>query len=205
MTRARINREIFELTALINIFRLIDGVSLIGFETGSRHRVLGTVVAESCLRQRFLDDVDGVFENRKVIGWIVGIGLGVKVQTLETVVAATNSNFQAPVTQLIEQRQILGQTQRVPEGDDGRGQADTYLPGTGCNIGCHHQRIRQHFAAPDAEVVLGQPEVVEARVFTERGQLSDLVEHVPVVTFVINVPRVREVANLHWTRVFDLE
>ena len=85
----------------------------------------------------------------------------------------------------------------MPERDDRRREPDADTLGARRKVGGHDQRIGQHLPAPDAEVVLGEPEVVEAGLLAEPRELAYLVEDIAIVAFVSDVPGIAEVAELH--------
>ena len=170
---------------------------LIGLEARIRNRVLGAIVTKTGLRERLLDDVDGVLEDSEVVGGIVGIRPRIEVQALEAVVSSSHAELKAPVTELVQKRDVLGEPQRMPERDDRRREPNPDPLSASRQIGGHEQWIGQHLTTPDAEVVLGEPEVVESGLLAEPCELAYLVQDVPIVALVPDVPGVAEIAELH--------
>src|SRR5262249_59909369 len=97
----------------------------------------------------------------------------------------------------------LGEPQRVPERDDRRAEPDAKSLRPRGDVGRHDDRVRQQFAAPDAEMVLGEPNAVETRLIEEPGEIANLVHDLKVVTPVPGIGGIAEIANLHRHRSFS--
>ena len=98
---------------------------------------------------------------------------------------------------MVEQRDILGRAQRMPEGDDRRREADPDALRARRKVHRGHQRIGQQLAPPHAEMVLRHPEHVEIRLVADRRQLAQLVEQVGVVALPGQVVQIMKQAESH--------
>jgi hypothetical protein len=93
---------------------------------------------------------------------------------LDGPVASPDAHVQPPAAQDVHHRQLLGEADRVVEGQDGRGEPDADVARAhGRGGGQHRRRDRQ--AVLD-EVVLGQPDAVEPQLLGP-GHLVHLVAH----------------------------
>src|SRR5215472_17287729 len=115
-------------------------------------------VCEAVLGERRAQDLQGLEENLDVGCPVVRVCGGIEIAGLQSIVAPANANLEPPTGELIEQRQVLGQTQGMPESDDRGGKPEAYPLSARCNVGRHHQRIAKQLPTPDAKVVFGQPE-----------------------------------------------
>src|SRR5579863_6999497 len=85
----------------------------------------------------------------------------------------------------------------MPEGDDRGGKTDPDALGARGDVGRHQQRIGQELAAPDAEVVLGEPEDVDAGLLAGDRHFAQLVQEFAVVPLLGDVVDVLEVTETH--------
>jgi len=91
---------------------------------------------------------------------------------LDGPVAASHPDVQPSPAEDVDHRQLLGQADRVVEGQDGRRQADAHPPGPHGRGG--GQDSRGDGQAVLDEMVLGQPDAVEPQLLGP-GHLLDLV------------------------------
>ena len=152
---------------------------------------------EPFLRQRGLDHRDRLVEHQFALRLVVRIGLGIEVARLEPVIAPAEPDLDAPAGQLVEQRDILGRAQRVPERDDCSSEADPDALRPCREVHRGHHRIGQQFAPPDAEMVFRHPQHVEVRLVADRCQLAQLVEQVAVIALLGQVVQIMKQAELH--------
>ena len=122
-------------------------------------------------------------------------------------VAPPDPEFQAPAAELIQERHVFGEAHRVPERYRRGSESDAERSGARRDIGGHHQRIGQVGAPVVAEVVLGEPEAVEAGGVAEQRHLAHLRDDLLVGALEIGAARIAGVADLHasnrvWTRPF---
>src|SRR5687768_9088604 len=71
------------------------------------------------------DDLEALGEDAKVLGRVSGIGRLVEVQSFPTVKPAPDRALDAPLRHMVQHGEILGEAQRMPEGDDVGGLPDT--------------------------------------------------------------------------------
>src|SRR5581483_6237330 len=69
--------------------------------------------------------------------------------------------------------------------------------GAGGEIGRRQQRVAEQLAAPDAEVVLRKPDVIEAAVIQQRRDFAHLHDEVVIRPLLGRVLQVLKVAELH--------
>ena len=100
---------------------------------------------------------------------VLDLGNAIAVE-LDRTVAAPHADIQAPAAQDIDHRELFGEPDRIVEGEDRGGQADPHAPGPHGGGG-RQDRRRDRETVLD-EVVLGEPEAVEAELFRPRHLLD---------------------------------
>jgi hypothetical protein len=88
--------------------------------------------------------------------------------------ATAKADNHASLTEVVDEGHLLGQPDRVMQGHLGYRKADANPPGAGGDGRCKSQRI--HIGAATIEVVLSQPEDVEAQGITELGLTERLID-----------------------------
>ena len=112
-------------------------------------------MGEALFRPRALQDVHRLLEALAILllRHVVAAELG-------RTIAAADADVQTPARDDIDQRRLLGQAQRVVERQDRRRQSDA--DAARARRGHRRQGRRVHREAVVDEVVLGQPDLVEA-------------------------------------------
>src|SRR2546428_44904 len=72
-----------------------------------------------------------------------------------------DAELKAAAGQMIQHGNVLGEAQRMPEGDDRGAKSDTDTLGARGEVGGHEERVTHQLPAPYAEMMLGQPDHVE--------------------------------------------
>ena len=103
-----------------------------------------------------------------------------KVTTSWGWLARPKTYLQAAPQHLVEQRDILGHAQGVPEREDHHRGTEADARGAAAQIRRDQERIRQVVPPVRPEMVLGEPECVEARLLAEQGLLAGVVEKLRV-------------------------
>ena len=188
--RARHQGELLELVAAVRELRG-DGVVL-------------PLVGEALVVERLEDDVDLLLEHlpiERLIHHDAAEGLD-----LPGVISAPDPEDHAAVGEDVGGRVVLGETQRVPHRADVEAAADPQAFRHVREVHCHHQDVRDALVAFVLEVVLGEPEGVEAEpVHALRNRLG-LGEHrhevlVRVTAFVRRSRILAHVAQIDMARV----
>ena len=118
------------------------------------------VVREALVVERLEDDVDLLFEDlpvERLIHHDPAEGLD-----LPRVIAAPHPEAHATVGEDVSGRVVLGETQRMPHGTDVEAAADPQSFRDVREMYRHHQDVRDALVTFVLEVVLGEPEGVEA-------------------------------------------
>ncbi len=108
--------------------------------------------------------------------------------------AAAQSRDDPPLGDVVEQRDLLGQADRVVQRDLRDGEADLDAAGRGGQRGGKAERI--DVGADAVEMVLGQPQGVEAKLLRQPGLGDGLVDHALVLSRVAAF-REQEIAEFH--------
>ncbi len=133
------------------------------------------MVGEGVLGPGLLEDFDGLCVVRAVALLVLdGRAVGVAERLgLPRLVAAAEADLDPSAAEVVEDRQLLGQAQGVPEGDDVGELAEANPRGERGDRRLDLDRVGAQLGALGAEVVLGQPVVVEADLLGEH-RASDL-------------------------------
>ena len=128
-------------------------------------RVVAALVREALQRPRADQDGEGLLEA------LAALDLGDAIALeLDRAVAAPHADVEASPAQDIDHRELFGEPDRIVEGEDRGGQADPHAPGP--HGGGGRQDRRRDGEAVLDEVVLGQPEAVEAELLGPRHLLD---------------------------------
>ena len=191
----------------VDVVGVVHRVGAIPGEARGGEDVLVAVEGEGLLGERPLEDLQGLREDRVVRLGVPRIRHRVEVEGLHAVVAPSHAELQAPAAELIQERHVFGEAHRVPERDRRGSEPDAERSGACRDVRRHHQRIGQVGAPVVAEVVLGEPEAVEAGGVAEQRHLAHLRDDLLVGTLEVGAARIAGVADLHAagrvrTRVF---
>src|SRR5206468_7511432 len=128
-------------------------------------RVVAALVGEALQGPRADQDPEGLLEA------LTALDLGDAIALeLDRAVAASHPDVQTSAAQDIDHRELFGEPDRIVEGEDRGGQADPNAPGPHGGGG-RQDRRRDRETVLD-EVVLGEPEAVEAELFRPRHLLD---------------------------------
>ena len=159
-----------------------------------RHARRGKLVvlagmAEEILRERLPDDFEAFREHRPRAFRTPRIRRGVEGHHLVGLARAAEAYLQAASQHLVEQRDVLGHAQGVPEREDDHRGTEADARGAAAQIRRDQERIRQIVPPVRPEMVLGEPERVEAGLLAEQDLLAGVVEKLRVA---LREPRILE-------------
>ncbi len=160
----------------------LHGLGVVPLGVGGRDGEVLTVVGERGLGPRLQDELERFFVGRAVPLLVLDRGAVVAAQglVLARLVAAPDAAFESTVADDVEDGGLLGEADRVPPGDDVGVLAQPDTVGLGRHGGLDHHRVGAELGALGLEVVLAQPEVVEAELVGQDA-LPHLVAHDPLV------------------------
>ena len=137
-------------------------------------------MTEEILSERLPHDFEAFREYRPRAFRTPRVRRGVEGHHLVGLARAPESYLQAAPQHLVEQRDVLRHAQGVPEREDHHRGAEADARGAAAQIRRDQERIRQIVPPVRPEVVLGEPERVEARLLAEQGLLPGVVEKLRV-------------------------
>ena len=169
---------------------MLDRRPAVGDARGRQLEVLA-LERERLVVEGALEDLHRLLEHLSVLG--VGLGLvgvverpdrdvlGAEALGLAGHGAPTDAEDRPSAREVVERGEVLGQTERMPLGDDVEHRADPHVLGLGRQPRAHEDAVGHHLVPLVLEVVLGQPVGVVAELVGEDAQVDEALGGVPAV------------------------
>src|SRR5208282_1253621 len=142
-------------------------------------------------------DLHGLLKNSTVALFVPRVGRLVEVECFAPVQPAAEPHLHAPATHMVEHRDILGKTHGMPEGNDIGRLTDADALRMGGNVGTHQHRVWTDLEALKAEMMLGEPDRIPARLVANGGDFAGFIDDLMKLLLEAEVCLVREISKLH--------
>ena len=162
-------KHVLEAPPRLVLLEIGDRLLVVPLGVGRRDREELAVVRERRLGPAFLHDRDGFLE-RLAVALLVLDRRAVRTPerlVLAGLIAAADAAFDPPAADHVEQRDLLGEPDRVVPDDDVGGLTEADALGVRRDAHLHHERVGAHLRALGLKMVLGQPERLEPELFGE--------------------------------------
>ncbi len=162
---------VFEASSRLVLLEIGDRLLVVPLGIGGRDREELAVVRDRGLGPAFLHDRNRFLE-RLTVALLVFDRRAVRTPerlVLAGLIAAADAAFDPPAADHIEQRDLLGEANRVMPDNDVGGLAEPDALGVRRYRHLHHERVGAHLRALGLKMVLGKPERLEPELF---GKIS---------------------------------
>ena len=143
---------------------------------GGGKSVVLALVGEELLGPCLLHDLDGLDEQLAAL-FRSRIRVGMELRSFVAPDPAPESHLDAPLGEVVEDREVLGEPDRMPPHRDVGHLPDAYAGGAGGDIGPDEDRIGQIASTERLEVVLPDPHGVKPQVLGQDHLLAKVLEH----------------------------
>ena len=143
---------------------------------GRREGVVRALVGEELVGPDLLDDLHRLHEQLAVLR-LLRIRVRMKLGALVSTDSAPEAGLDPALGEVVEDRDVLGEPDRMPPHRDVRHLADADAGGARRDVGPDENRVRQIAAAERLKVMLADPHCVKAQLLREHYLLAEVLEH----------------------------